>query len=59
MHASVHEVEAAQIIAVVTAIAIVAAWRVVLKGLLAVIFIFVIAALGFGLIMIWQITHAR
>ncbi len=57
MQAPVQEVEAAQIIVLLTAIAIVAVWRTVVRWLIVLASTAIIATLGFGLIMIWQTTH--
>jgi hypothetical protein len=57
MQALVHEVEAARIAVLLTAIALVAFWRTVLKWLILLASTAIIATLGFGLIMIWQTTH--
>ena len=57
MHAPVQEVETAQTIALVTAIAVVAFWRTVVRSLIVVASTAIIATLGFGVIMIWQAMH--
>lgn len=57
MHASVQEVEAAQIIALLSAIVIVTFWRTVIKWLIALASIAIITTLGFGLVMLCQSMH--
>jgi hypothetical protein len=57
MQAPIQEVEATQAIVLLTAIAIVAFWRTVVKWLIVLASTAIIATLGFGLIMIWQTTH--
>jgi hypothetical protein len=57
MQASVQEVEATQIIVLLTAIVIVAFWRTVVRWLIVVASTVIIATFGFGLIMVWQTTH--
>jgi hypothetical protein len=57
LQAQVHEVEATQIRVLLTAIAIVAFWRTVVRWLIVLVSIAIIATLDFCLIMIWQTTH--
>jgi hypothetical protein len=57
MQSPIQEVEATQIIVLLTAIAIVAFWRIVIKWLIALASTAIIATLGYGVIVIWQSTH--
>ena len=57
MHVPAQEVNAVRIAVVLIAIAIVASWRTAVKWLIAMALAALAAALGYGLIMIWQNTH--
>jgi hypothetical protein len=57
MQVPVQEIEAAQIAVVLTAVAVVAFWRSVVRWMLLLASTAIIAALGLGLLMIWQATH--
>ena len=57
MPAQVHEVETAQVIALMAAITIATFWRTVVRLLIVLVLTATIATMGFGLIMIWQATH--
>jgi hypothetical protein len=53
----VQDVEAAQVIVLLAAAAIVAFWRTVVRWLIVLAATAMITTLGFGLIMIWQTLH--
>jgi hypothetical protein len=57
MQATVQEVQATQVVVLVIAIAIVAFWRPVLKYVFMIVIAVIIAALGYGAIVIWQDMH--
>jgi hypothetical protein len=57
MQAPVQEVETAQVIVLMIAITVAACWRTVVRWLIVLAVTAIIATMGFGLIMIWQITH--
>lgn len=57
MQAAVQEAEAARIVVVLAAIAIVAFWRTVLRYVIMLVSIAIIATLGYGAIAIWQSMH--
>jgi len=57
MQAAVQEVQGTQIAVVLAAIAIVAFWRTILKCLVVLAAIAIIAALGYGAVVVWQSTH--
>jgi hypothetical protein len=57
MQAAVQEVQGTQIAIVLGAIAIVAFWRTILKCMVMLVAIAIIAALGYGAVVIWQNMH--
>jgi hypothetical protein len=57
MQAATQEVEATRIAVLLTAIAIVAFWRTVIKCVIMLVSIAIIATLGYGAIMMWQGMH--
>jgi hypothetical protein len=57
MQAAVQEVQGTQIAVVLAAIAIVAFWRSILKCVVMLMAIAIIAALGYGAIVIYQNMH--
>jgi hypothetical protein len=57
MQAAVQEVQGTQIAIVLGAIAIVAFWRTILKGVVMLVAIAIIAALGYGAVVIYQNMH--
>lgn len=57
MLAATQEVEATRIAVLLTAIAIVAFWRTVIKGVIMLVSIAIIATLGYAAIMVWQDMH--
>ncbi len=57
MQAPVQDVEAARIIVLLTAMAIVAFWRTAVQWLLILASTVIITTVGFGLIAIWQAVH--
>jgi hypothetical protein len=57
MQTTVQEVQATQVAVVVAAITIVAFWRSVIKYALMLLATAIIAALGYGAIVIWQDMH--
>jgi hypothetical protein len=57
VQAAVQEAQGTQIAVVLAAIAIVVFWRSVLKYMIMLIAIVVIAALGYGAVVIWQSMH--
>jgi hypothetical protein len=57
MQPAVQEVQGTQIAVVLGAIAIVAFWRTILKCVVMLVAIAIIAALGYGAVVIWQNMH--
>jgi hypothetical protein len=57
MQAAVQEVQGTQIAIILAAIAIVAFWRSILKFLVMLVAIAIIAAVGYGAVVVWQGTH--
>ena len=57
MQAAVQEVQGTQIAIVLGAIAIVAFWRTIHKCMVMLVAIAIIAALGYGAVVIWQGMH--
>jgi hypothetical protein len=57
MQAAVQEVQGTQIAIVLGAIAVVAFWRTILKCVVMLVAIAVIAALGYGAVVIYQNMH--
>ncbi len=53
----VQELETTRIIVLLATIAMVAYWRTVVAWLIVLASTAIIVTLGFGLIIIWQITH--
>jgi hypothetical protein len=59
MQALMEHVDAIWMVVFLVAIVIVAFWRTVVRLLMALAFTAIIATLGFGLLMIWQIIHHK
>ena len=57
MQTPVQEVETAQVIVLAIAMTVAAFWRTVVRWLIVLVLTAIIATMGFGLIMIWQVTH--
>jgi hypothetical protein len=57
VQAAVQEVQGTQIAILLAAIAIVAFWRTILKVMIMLVAIVIIAALGYGVVVIWQGMH--
>jgi hypothetical protein len=57
MQVSIQEVEATRVIVLLAAVAIVAFWRTIVVWLIVLAATAVIATLGIGLIVVWQIVH--
>jgi hypothetical protein len=57
MQAAVQEVQGTQIAILLGAIAIVAFWRTILKYVVMLVAIAIIAALGYGVVVVWQGMH--
>jgi predicted neutral ceramidase superfamily lipid hydrolase len=57
MQAAVQEVQGTQIAIILAAIAIVAFWRTILKFVIMLVAIAIIAAVGYGVVVVWQSTH--
>ena len=57
MQAAVQEVQGTQIAIILAAIAIVAFWRTILKFVIMLVAIAIIAAVGYGAVVVWQSTH--
>jgi hypothetical protein len=57
MQAALHQAQGTQLAVLIAALALVAFWRTVIKWVVILVATTMIAALGYGAILIWQDMH--